>query len=89
MGAMSHETNHAWRVALPWHGRVGEFVVLTPFGETVFESEDPGYASLWVCVRASDAGRQMKAVWERVELDEATSQTQRAAASAFARKAKG
>ena len=66
MGAPSHDTNHAWRVALPVNGRVGELIVLTPFGETVFDSDDPGYQSVWVCVRASDAARHIRAAWERV-----------------------
>jgi hypothetical protein len=71
MGALSDDTNHAWRVALPWNGRVGEFVVLTPYGETVFDSEDPGHASIWVCIRASEAARNLRAVWVRVELEDA------------------
>ena len=40
--------------------------MLTPFGETVFDSDDPGYQSVWVCVRASDAARHIRAAWERV-----------------------
>lgn len=69
MGAPRHDTHFAWRVRLPWHGRIGQFVVVTPFGETVFDSDDPGLATVWVCVRPSDAGRQLGAAWEPVLLD--------------------
>jgi hypothetical protein len=79
MGAPNHDTNYAWRVALPWNGRVGEFVVLTPSGETVFDSEDPGQASIWVCVRASEVARNLKAVWARVELDDVAQPAPRSA----------
>jgi hypothetical protein len=57
-------------VELPYHGRVGEFVVLTPLGETVFDSADPGLSSVWVCVQASDAELNKRALWTRVHVDD-------------------
>ena len=56
-------------VELPFHGRVGEFIVLTPLGETIFDSENPGSSSVWVCVEASDAERNTRAVWNEVHVD--------------------